>query len=317
MKGQGSLEYLIIIVAILVIAATVVLFAGGYFNKTVGARTVATCKVAAADCASKAVTTRSPACTSCETACKYADGKELYPGAIGDCKAGKVRRISDTGKINVVEVYPCGPVLQQITEKFGQNMFDVKSMSIEEFNEGPYLEPYDIVAFGFADCFGNKNLSEYMEKEVAKVVNEGGAYLITHDTVCYNPTFADLVGLIGFDCSGKGYGAKGKYTSARKVRDGEITQKPYVMPAVLQTQETHNSNQSITTATVWYNQTVTHPDTGTYTAIHLTTDTPGMGRVAFIQSGHGAYGCSCSPKSTPMSDDEQKLLINVLYWLAY
>jgi uncharacterized protein (UPF0333 family) len=50
MKGQGSLEYLIIIAAVLAIAAVVVMFLTGAFGGQKAAAGVAQCQAAASDC---------------------------------------------------------------------------------------------------------------------------------------------------------------------------------------------------------------------------------------------------------------------------
>ncbi|MFH0987204.1 MAG: class III signal peptide-containing protein [Candidatus Micrarchaeota archaeon] len=66
-KGQGSLEYLIILAAVLAIAAVVVLFVTGAFS---GAKTSVTdCKTASSQCAVELAGNTAAPCGSCDTKC--------------------------------------------------------------------------------------------------------------------------------------------------------------------------------------------------------------------------------------------------------
>jgi len=86
-KGQGSLEYLIIIAAVLAIAAIVVLFLTGAFKSSGG--DVAACKAAAASCANDLATSNNQApCAYCDTQCDATMGVTGYDDAIQACKAG-------------------------------------------------------------------------------------------------------------------------------------------------------------------------------------------------------------------------------------
>ena len=66
--GQGALEYLIIVAAVLAIAAIVVLFLTGAFQSTGG--DASACKVAASTCAQELATSAGAApCNYCDTDC--------------------------------------------------------------------------------------------------------------------------------------------------------------------------------------------------------------------------------------------------------
>ena len=86
-KGQGSLEYLIIIAAVLAIAAIVVLFLTGAFSGT--DTDSSECKTAAAKCAVDQVTSPGATCGFCEAACS---GLSVF--ANDSCKAGQPENIS-------------------------------------------------------------------------------------------------------------------------------------------------------------------------------------------------------------------------------
>ncbi len=69
-KGQGSLEYLIIVAAVLAIAAIVVLFLTGAFQSQQTSASIAACKTAAGSCANDLATSAGQAkCGSCDTSC--------------------------------------------------------------------------------------------------------------------------------------------------------------------------------------------------------------------------------------------------------
>ena len=90
--GQGALEYLIIVAAVLAIAAIVVLFLTGAFQST--NQDVTACKLAASTCGTELATSNGNApCAYCTTDCpdtnetiKVADG---YSSPRDACKQGK------------------------------------------------------------------------------------------------------------------------------------------------------------------------------------------------------------------------------------
>lgn len=78
-KAQGSLEYLIIVAAVLAIAAVVVLFLSGAFKGTNTGTTA--CKNAASQCAISLQTTTGYSCTnSCVSACTGTNNLDVMSG---------------------------------------------------------------------------------------------------------------------------------------------------------------------------------------------------------------------------------------------
>ena len=95
-KGQGALEYLIIIAAVLAVAAIVVYFLTGALGGQQEQASFAECKNAAAACKNSRLLTPMDPCVRCEEACSdIGSGEELYPGAVDCCKAGKPQYIYD------------------------------------------------------------------------------------------------------------------------------------------------------------------------------------------------------------------------------
>lgn len=94
MKGQGALEYLIIIAAVLGISAVVVLFVSGAFTGATGGADISKCRLAAANCQKDMALGVSTSCNYCEEACRDSSGKDVLDGVPGcglacqQCKQG-------------------------------------------------------------------------------------------------------------------------------------------------------------------------------------------------------------------------------------
>lgn len=83
-KAQGSLEYLIIIAAVLAIAAVVVMFLTGALGGTTAGGNIAQCKVAAAGCKTDLDTagvTGASCLKACKSECTNGAGLDLLSGA--------------------------------------------------------------------------------------------------------------------------------------------------------------------------------------------------------------------------------------------
>lgn len=93
-RGQGSLEYLIIIAAVLAIAAVVVLFLSGAFTSTQASGNVAKCKQQAAACSASligvvsTVSCSDVACNLCTATTAVSTNTTKYATALAACKKG-------------------------------------------------------------------------------------------------------------------------------------------------------------------------------------------------------------------------------------
>ena len=87
MRAQGSLEYLIIIAAILAIAAIVILFLTGVFGAGKTGASISNCRNAASKCATERATSVEPTCDYCNEACS------AFPTKIPLCKEGNAEAI--------------------------------------------------------------------------------------------------------------------------------------------------------------------------------------------------------------------------------
>jgi len=94
MRAQGSLEYLIILAAVLGVSAIVVLFITGTFTGTTKGADISKCRLAAEKCKLSKMSSPADPCLSCDTACTDSAGKDLLDGRLGcglacsECKKG-------------------------------------------------------------------------------------------------------------------------------------------------------------------------------------------------------------------------------------
>jgi hypothetical protein len=310
MRAQGALEYLIIIAAVLGVSAIVVLFIGGALSSTTSSASTTLCQQAAANCALRIAI--GGVCYECKTACvNPATKQDIFPGACYLCEKGLIQSIVSGRKINVLEVYPCGPVLSMILA--GYPNLEVTPVLTDDFNQPGFdISKYNVIVFGFADWYDSKSLTLDASNKVRQFVADGGGIIATHDTdCCCSQAMQYLRDVFGTKC-GTHWDS---YSTIYKARSGNITEYPFMLPDTMTVQPTHLSMQEYTTATVWYNTSVNDP-----AVYFLVTNYYGKGKAAFIQSGHGIYpGPTCpSPRPAPVLPplDEQKLLINTLVWFG-
>jgi hypothetical protein len=88
MKAQGSLEYLIIIAAVLAIAAVTVTFMSGVFGTSSKSANIALCRQAAASCDNKLATGVSKSCPECEESCINPITRRDVIGGTIECGVG-------------------------------------------------------------------------------------------------------------------------------------------------------------------------------------------------------------------------------------
>jgi len=93
-KAQGSLEYLIIISAVLAIAAITVFYITGVFSSQKPGVSISTCREAASNCQASKMTSPNDPCTICDSACKDpTTNREVFTGATTCCKKARADMI--------------------------------------------------------------------------------------------------------------------------------------------------------------------------------------------------------------------------------
>lgn len=87
-KGQGALEYLIILAAVIAVAAVVVIFITGAFGGQREEASLARCRKTAAECESQLMIAPDATCEGCVDACQI-EGEDIVFNATELCQAGK------------------------------------------------------------------------------------------------------------------------------------------------------------------------------------------------------------------------------------
>jgi len=93
MRAQGSLEYLIIITVAIAILAVVTSFVIGYFSTQSDQFYYASCSDAASLCKNTLIMDYSNECPTCDNACNFSNGTEIFNTAALCCKQGKPESI--------------------------------------------------------------------------------------------------------------------------------------------------------------------------------------------------------------------------------
>ena len=199
----------------------------------------------------------------------------------------------------------------------GEQVIFVEPISIDSFNANPRgilgasgNWKYDVVIFGFSDCYrnesgANKDLVEESAKVMREFANSGGSIIFGHDTItagCGNHVnFISIQDLVGLKAtSDLTYSAK---NSVKIYKTGVFTQYPYNIGNVgknLTVPQTHVYGQVANGATVWMTfNGISDPNK----SIYLST----YGNNAFIQTGH---------KNGEATADEQKIIANIIFYMV-
>lgn len=93
MHGQGSLEYLIVIGTAIAIVSVIILLAVNYFSAQNSQYSYSLCREAASTCKLSLSANPSDQCVTCNNACNYSNGTELFSGAVNCCKVGNPESI--------------------------------------------------------------------------------------------------------------------------------------------------------------------------------------------------------------------------------
>ncbi|MEM0372376.1 MAG: fibronectin type III domain-containing protein [archaeon] len=101
-RAQGSMEYLIIIAAVIAIAAIVVLFLSSALQTQSQASTIGKCKQAASQCKTELSTSTGAKCPYCYEQCVNKEKEEIFPGAYNFCLLGQPENIYE-GSIDTIE----------------------------------------------------------------------------------------------------------------------------------------------------------------------------------------------------------------------
>jgi len=228
-------------------------------------------------------------------------------------------------RIKVLEVYPYVSVLKDWTDAYGMGKITTHSVSSEDFNQNPsQVWDYDVVVLGFADSNNGKSLSDNARVEIEKFVEQGKGLLLGHDTVYPDAKRNNYVSLatkylnMESHTSGNWYnGVGGRHDSGTGgnsniliTKKGFLTNYPYKIGEVgdaLTIPYDHTSYQ-YAKGDIWMrfdNENQNDPYN-----FYLTT----WNNVAMAQTGHSIREDNDTAEWA--TSDEQKLIINTLFYLA-
>lgn len=210
--------------------------------------------------------------------------------------------------IEVLSIYPCGCLVDDIASNFPEMLMNVDCVSYSGFSSSYDLSKYEVVIMDGADCWGEKSLDINSRNYLENFVLRGGGFIVGHDTVCYNG-WSDWYDLIGVSRVGNP-GSSG--STSRVIVNNAITKLPYELPTTFDVQTTHTTgdckpDQEIISED--FNDGATHD-------YYLINKAYGSGRVALTEWGHSAYTCGCGLAGGVPGVDEQKAIINAIYWVA-
>ncbi len=209
--------------------------------------------------------------------------------------------------VKVLSIYRCGCLIDDIAANFAnKNGYPPMQVTClyEASLSGTYdLSPYNVVAFDGSDC-GVSGMNTETQNNVNSFISGGKGAVITHDTFLGDKNQA-LQPAAGVDVTG----ACCDSVAANKLISTQLTEKPYVLPFILPVQCTHTSGEEKTTSEEIYGSTALRDH-------YTVTNNYGSGRVVFTQWGHCAYNCGCALAGGLPGADEQKSIINAIYWAA-
>lgn len=203
-------------------------------------------------------------------------------------------------KIRVLEVHPGEAHLRSWISEYGLGQIESNAMYIDEFNERPEeMWNYDVIAFGFADVNGNKDLNMKSTVMLKEYIRAGGGVLFGHDTVMvhkkYFQAFAPDLNLMLEDSEHRQITWCSTICIAKK---GLLTTTPYELGKV-------NTKYRIPTSHSYFQ----YPYGDVWVKFesdqspYLTT----WKNCALIQTGHA---------NGEATNEEQKLVINTIFYLA-
>lgn len=233
-------------------------------------------------------------------------------------------------EVRVLNIYPCRqaenylidwmntPLSDEDTPA-GQNLFDIDTVLIDDYNAEPnrYLKDeagnyqYDVLFFGTYDSNAFKDLTEEAYEATQAFADSGRGILFGHDTVCLrgreaHPQFARFADQMGIKLSTTSSDIAS--TRVRVVNSGFLTSYPWKIEGDITVPATHSLGQytgGTLKATVWMELDrigSTDEETGGISNAYLFT----RNQLAMIQTGHS---------NGRATDDERKVIANTLFYL--
>ncbi|MBI4177768.1 MAG: hypothetical protein HY516_05415 [Candidatus Aenigmarchaeota archaeon] len=211
--------------------------------------------------------------------------------------------------VKILDIYRCACLVNNMVANFanknGYPPVQVTCLTEASFSGSYDLSPYNAVVFDGSDC-GNTAMSSAAQQNLKNFVSNGGGIIITHDTFLSfkNPELWPVAGI-----SVTGACCDNLPANVKKLVTRTVTEKPYALPSLMSIQCTHTSGEEKTTSEEIFGDIALRDH-------YLVANFYGTGRSVFTQWGHCAYNCGCGLSGGLPSADEQKSMINALYWVA-
>lgn len=245
----------------------------------------------------------------------------------------------DLTEIKILEVYPEQSILKTIFEN-RQNDSEIKSLKtklivtslkIEDFNQdfvlsfdgttplnnGIDFSSFDVIVFGFADCYSRKDLNENIVLKVKEFIEKGRGVIFSHDTICSQKNFTELKQYVGIkNCQGVGeHFQERNYLKVEQsdlIGKENLFEKPYILPKEFPIQGTHSIggefNLDDPLMKIWYKFSNGIAWLSSYK------------NIALIQTGDHTFNKVCQADNENINQgmpekEEQKVIINLVYYL--
>ncbi|MCM1496754.1 MAG: hypothetical protein NC089_13285 [Bacteroides sp.] len=233
-------------------------------------------------------------------------------------------------EVRVLNIYPCKQAEHYLIDWMntplsgedtpaGQNLFDIDTVLIDDYNREPerYLKDeagnyqYDVLFFGTYDSNAFKDLTEESYEATQAFADSGRGILFGHDTVCLrgreaHPQFARFADQMGIKLSTTS--ADIASSRVRVINSGFLTSYPWKIEGDITVPPTHSLGQytgGTLKATVWMELDragSTDEETGGISNAYLFS----RNQLAMIQTGHS---------NGRATDDERKIIANTLFYL--
>ncbi len=225
--------------------------------------------------------------------------------------------------------------LNQWMTAYGQNLIEVTTVYIEDFNkedgndsyktqlseiDGKYK--YDLIFFGTWDSNNSKDLTENSSNAVKTFIESKHGVIFGHDTIAnigtsgslYHPNFVSLQTYVDIETQKEWNSTHNHDTHVKITKHGVFTTYPYKIgdvDTILEIPQSHNLGQ-VANGDIWLqfnNENALDHTGGKYQSnknFYLTTSK--KWNCAMIQTGHS------SGKAT---EDEQQIIANLIFYLWY
>ncbi|MFQ6106061.1 MAG: PKD domain-containing protein [Thermoplasmata archaeon] len=222
---------------------------------------------------------------------------------------------AEQSKVLHVSIFSQNEVQKTVDNAGAGELFDIKQVSIHDFNSGiPVdLSAYDAIVFGISDCYEPIDTPLQRISELRTYVEQGGGILWTHDALEFKFDYgSDAETPAGVDDVGAGWinGNTILFTT-----DHPVMHSPFDVGAPGQSvpvQDTHTVGGEMTTATAVAIFAGSPPASNNF---YLTVHEHGEGRVSVSEIGHLVMLCDGTNLTLP-SVQESELFVNALYWVS-